>query len=75
MGGGIYNDQGGFSAVKSIRDSADSSAQKPVRRTARAMPMEQWYINVLNDVPNPDGLRYRSRYQRRALRTPLARRA
>ena len=49
---GLYNDQGGFSAVKSIRDSADffGAENQFATDSLGAMPMEQWYINVLNDV-------------------------
>ncbi|MEJ3403850.1 ABC transporter substrate-binding protein [Rathayibacter sp. YIM 133350] len=51
----IYNDQGGFSAVKAFRDSADffGSGNQFATSTLGAMPMEQWYVNVLNDV-SPD---------------------
>ena len=52
---GIYDDQGGFPAVKGIRDSADffGSGNQFASGTLGAMPMEQWYVNVLNDV-SPD---------------------
>ncbi|MDF2992449.1 MAG: transporter substrate-binding protein [Microbacterium sp.] len=52
---GIYDDQGGFSAVKAFRDSADffGEGNQFATGTLGAMPMEQWYINVLNDV-SPD---------------------
>jgi multiple sugar transport system substrate-binding protein len=52
---GIYNSQGGFSAVKSFRDSADffGAGNQFATNTVGAFPMEQWYINVLNDV-SPD---------------------
>lgn len=52
---GIYDAQGGFSAVKAYRDSADffGSGNQFASGTLGAMPMEQWYINVLNDV-SPD---------------------
>ncbi len=48
----IYDDQGGFSAVKAFRDSADffGSANQFASSTLGAMPMEQWYVNVLSDV-------------------------
>ena len=54
-GVGIYDDQGGFSAVKAFRDSADffGEGNQFATNTLGAMPMEQWYINVLNDV-SPD---------------------
>ena len=50
-----YELQGGFSAVKAYRDSADffGSGNQFASGTLGAMPMEQWYINVLNDV-SPD---------------------
>jgi multiple sugar transport system substrate-binding protein len=52
---GIYDDQGGFSKVKAIRDSADffGEGNQFASNALGAMPMEQWYINVLNDV-SPD---------------------
>jgi len=52
---GIYEDQGGFSVVKAFRDSADffGEGNQFATNTLGAMPMEQWYINVLNDV-SPD---------------------
>ncbi len=52
---GIYDDQGGFSAVKSTRDAADffGEGNQFASGTLGAMPMEQWYLNVLNDV-SPD---------------------
>jgi len=52
---GIYDAQGGFSAVKAFRDSADffGAGNQFATATLGAMPMEQWYINVLNDV-SPD---------------------
>ena len=52
---GIYQDQGGFSKVKAFRDSADffGSGNQFAKDTLGAMPFEQWYINVLNDV-SPD---------------------
>ncbi|MBW9121802.1 extracellular solute-binding protein [Microbacterium trichothecenolyticum] len=51
----IYEDQGGFSAVKAYRDSADFFGEGNQFATSvlGAMPMEQWYVNVLNDV-SPD---------------------
>ena len=47
--------QGGFSAVKAYRDSADffGEGNQFATNTLGAMPMEQWYVNVLNDV-SPD---------------------
>ena len=52
---GIYEDQGGFSKVKAFRDSADffGSGNQFASDTLGAMPFEQWYVNVLNDV-SPD---------------------
>jgi multiple sugar transport system substrate-binding protein len=51
----IYDDQGGFGAVKAFRDSADffGDQNQFATDTLGAMPMEQWYVNVLNDV-SPD---------------------
>ncbi|GGH41822.1 ABC transporter substrate-binding protein [Microbacterium album] len=51
----IYDAQGGFGAVKAYRDSADffGEGNQFASGTLGAMPMEQWYINVLNDV-SPD---------------------
>ncbi|MGP3535674.1 ABC transporter substrate-binding protein [Microbacterium sp. RD1] len=51
----IYDAQGGFSAVKAYRDSADFFGEGNQFATGvlGAMPMEQWYVNVLNDV-SPD---------------------
>ncbi|WP_341997590.1 extracellular solute-binding protein [Microbacterium sp. LWH7-1.2] len=48
----VYEDQGGFSAVKAYRDSADFFGEGNQFATGvlGAMPMEQWYVNVLNDV-------------------------
>jgi multiple sugar transport system substrate-binding protein len=52
---GIYDDQGGFGAVKAFRDSADffGDGNQFASDTLGAMPMEQWYVNVLNEV-SPD---------------------
>ena len=52
---GIYDAQGGFPTVKAVRDSADffGSGNQFASGTLGAMPMEQWYVNVLNDV-SPD---------------------
>jgi multiple sugar transport system substrate-binding protein len=52
---GIYDDQGGFGEVKALRDSADffGDGNQFATGTLGAMPMEQWYVNVLNDV-SPD---------------------
>ena len=52
---GVYDAQGGFGAVKAFRDSADffGSGNQFASGTLGAMPMEQWYVNVLNDV-SPD---------------------
>jgi multiple sugar transport system substrate-binding protein len=55
FGVGLYDAQGGFSSVKAFRDSADffGAGNQFATNTLGAMPMEQWYINVLNDV-SPD---------------------
>jgi multiple sugar transport system substrate-binding protein len=55
FGVGLYDAQGGFAAVKAFRDSADffGAGNQFATNTLGAMPMEQWYINVLNDV-SPD---------------------
>jgi multiple sugar transport system substrate-binding protein len=52
---GIYESQGGFPAIKATRDSADFFGEENqfATNTLGAMPMEQWYLNVLNDV-SPD---------------------
>lgn len=52
---GIYDAQGGFSEVKAFRDSADffGEGNQFATGTLGAMPMEQWYVNVLNEV-SPD---------------------
>jgi multiple sugar transport system substrate-binding protein len=52
---GVYDDQGGFSKVKAFRDAADffGEGNQFATGTLGAMPMEQWYVNVLNDV-SPD---------------------
>src|SRR5690606_958159 len=51
----IYDAQGGFGAVKAYRDSADffGEGNQFATNVLGAMPMEQWYVNVLNDV-SPD---------------------
>jgi multiple sugar transport system substrate-binding protein len=55
MAVGIYDAQGGFGDVKAYRDSADffGEGNQFASSILGAMPMEQWYINVLNDV-SPD---------------------
>lgn len=52
---GIYDEQGGFPKVKAYRDSADffGEGNQFATDTLGAMPMEQWYLNVVNDV-SPD---------------------
>jgi multiple sugar transport system substrate-binding protein len=52
---GIYDDQGGFSQVKAFRDSADffGGGNQFATNVLGAMPMEQWYINVLIEA-SPD---------------------
>ena len=49
---GIYNEQSGFSTVKAYRDTADffGAGNQFATNVLGAMPMEQWYVNVLNDV-------------------------
>jgi multiple sugar transport system substrate-binding protein len=51
----IYDAQGGFPAVKTYRDSADffGAGNQFATDVLGAMPMEQWYINVLNES-SPD---------------------
>jgi len=51
----VYDRQGGFSAVKANRDAQDFfGAQNQFATGALgAMPFEQWYLNVLNEV-SPD---------------------
>ncbi|MCZ2404365.1 extracellular solute-binding protein [Paenarthrobacter sp. Z7-10] len=48
----IYQKQGGFGAVKAFRDSADffGKGNQFASNTLGAMAMEQWYVNILNDV-------------------------
>jgi len=52
---GVYDDQGGFAPVKAFRDSADFFGEGNQYATNQlgSMWMEQWYVNVLNDV-SPD---------------------
>jgi multiple sugar transport system substrate-binding protein len=52
FGVGIYADQGGFGSVKAFRDSADffGKGNQFATSVLGAMPMEQWYVNILNDV-------------------------
>ncbi|QXQ08723.1 ABC transporter substrate-binding protein [Paeniglutamicibacter sp. Y32M11] len=52
FGVGIYTDQGGFGSVKAFRDSADffGKGNQFATGVLGAMPMEQWYVNILNDV-------------------------
>ncbi|NUW44187.1 ABC transporter substrate-binding protein [Nonomuraea rhodomycinica] len=49
---GLYTAQGGFAKVKAARDSADffGKGNQFAKHELGAMPMEQWYVNVLNDV-------------------------
>ena len=51
LGVGVYDDQGGFAAVKTFRDSADffGAGNQFATGVLGAMPMEQWYVNVLNE--------------------------
>ena len=52
---GIYDEQGGFAAVKATRDAADffGEGNQFATDALGAMPMEQWYLNVLNET-SPD---------------------
>ena len=52
---GIYDAQGGFSKVKAYRDTADffGEGNQFATGTLGAMPMEHWYVNVLNEA-SPD---------------------
>ena len=52
---GVYEAQGGFPAIKATRDAADffGGGNQFATNTLGAMPMEQWYLNVLNEV-SPD---------------------
>lgn len=51
----LYEKQDGFGTVKSLRDSADffGKGNQFATNALGAMPMEQWYVNILNDV-SPD---------------------
>lgn len=51
----LYEMQGGFGTVKAVRDSTDffGEGNQFATGTLGAMPMEHWYLNVLNDV-TPD---------------------
>lgn len=51
----VYDAQGGFAGVKALRDSADffGAGNQFATSTLGAMPMEQWYVNVLNES-SPD---------------------
>jgi multiple sugar transport system substrate-binding protein len=51
----IYDDQGGFPAVKTYRDSADffGAGNQFATGVLGAMPMETWYVNVLEES-SPD---------------------
>ncbi len=48
----LYESQDGFGTVKSLRDSADFFGKNNQFAEGQlgAMPMEQWYVNILNDV-------------------------
>jgi multiple sugar transport system substrate-binding protein len=52
---GVYEEQGGFAKVKAFRDSADffGAENQFAADQLGSMWMEQWYVNVLNDV-SPD---------------------
>ncbi|WP_199425325.1 extracellular solute-binding protein [Actinotalea solisilvae] len=49
---GVYDAQGGFGAVKAYRDAADffGEGNQFATNVLGAMPMENWYVNVLNEV-------------------------
>lgn len=51
----LYEAHGGFGAIKAKRDAADffGEGNQFAAGELGAMPMEQWYLNVLNDV-TPD---------------------
>jgi multiple sugar transport system substrate-binding protein len=51
----VYDVQGGFAPVKAFRDSADffGAENQFASNQLGSMWMEQWYVNVLNDV-SPD---------------------
>ncbi|WP_188037693.1 extracellular solute-binding protein [Actinotalea sp. JY-7885] len=48
----VYDQQGGFGGVKAYRDAADFFGEGNQFATGvlGAMPMENWYVNVLNEV-------------------------
>lgn len=48
----MYQAQGGFAKVKAYRDAADFFGKENqfATGTLGAMPMEQWYVNVLNEM-------------------------
>ncbi|NUT41200.1 MAG: extracellular solute-binding protein [Thermoactinospora sp.] len=48
---GVYEAQGGFAEVKALRDAADffGKGNQFAKNELGAMPMEQWYVNVLNN--------------------------
>lgn len=48
----LYTAHGGFGTVKAFRDTADffGAGNQYAANSLGAMPMEQWYINVLDDV-------------------------
>jgi len=52
---GVYESEGGFAAIKAAKDASDffGSGNQYATNTLGAMPMEQWYANVLSDV-SPD---------------------
>ncbi|MFF2623712.1 extracellular solute-binding protein [Oerskovia jenensis] len=52
LGVGILENEGGWGKVKALRDSADFFGKGNQFATGElgAMNMEQWYVNVLNDV-------------------------
>jgi multiple sugar transport system substrate-binding protein len=68
----IYDQQGGFGEVKAFRDAADffGSGNQFASGTLGAMPMEQWYVNVLNEVSSDAPMAFDSVYDREG--EPLA---
>jgi multiple sugar transport system substrate-binding protein len=52
---GVYDDQGGYDAVAALRDSADffGGENQFATNAIGAMPMDEWYLTMLNEVsPN-----------------------
>ncbi|MEV0582078.1 hypothetical protein [Nonomuraea sp. NPDC050310] len=57
---GIYTAQGGFAKVKALRDSADffGKGNQFAEKQLGAMPMEHWYLNVLNNMSPKEPLAF-----------------